>query len=250
MARQADNGLIFAGKTYIKNLMIPGAGFVDVGNVTSLALKSESEAKERISRQRGSYGSALDSITTLKPTTFSMKCDTFDRHNLAMALMGQDADFNQAEETLTDQIVEIGQQGQWYSLGKTNIDPSTVAIKTSTDTVVDKTAYQVHAGLGMIQIVDGSTTVQAGDSIKATFKTKVVKGFQIHAGVLDNLKLEIMVEGENRTTGKTGTLHIPSVSVGADSEIDWFGDDFAESSLAGTVVKSGTNAPYTFTEIE
>ena len=250
MARQADNGLIYSGKTYIRNLMIPGAGFVDVGNVTSLALKSESESKERISKQKGTYGVALDSINTPKPTTFSMKCDTFDRHNLAMALMGQDVDFNQTEETVTDAIIEIGQQGQWYSLGKTNIDPDTVALKTSPDTVVDKTAYQVHAGLGMIQINEGSNTVLAGDSIKASFKTKAVKGFQIQAGVLDNLKLEIMVEGENRTTGKAGTLHIPSVSVGADSEIDWFGDDFAESSLAGTVVKAGDKAPYTFTEIE
>ena len=250
MARQADNGLIFAGKTYIKNLMIPDAGFVDVGNVTSLALKSESDSKERISKQRESYGSALDSLTTPKPTTFSMKCDTFDRHNLAMALMGQDADFNQIEETVADAIIEIGKQGQWYPLGKTNIDPATVVLKTTADVDVDKTAYQVHAALGMIQILAGSTTVTAGDSVKASFKTKAVKGFQIHAGVWDNLKLEIMIEGENRTTGKAGTLHIPSVSVGADSEIDWFGDDFAESSLAGTVVKSGTNAPYTFTEIE
>ena len=250
MARQADNGLIFAGNTFIRNRKIPGSGFIEVGNVTSLTLKSESETKERTSKQRESYGQALDSLSTPKPTAVAFKCDTFDRKNFAFALMGQDIDFNQAEETITDHPVEIGKKGQWYSFGKANIDPATVEVKTANDTVVDKTAYEINAELGMILILDASNTVQAGDSIKVGFKTVAAKGFVINAGTVDSFDLEIKVIGQNRTTGKKGTLHIPSAVVGADNEIDWFGDDFAESSLSGTAVKSGTNPTYSFTELE
>ena len=250
MARQADNGLIFAGNTFIRNRKIPNSGFIEVGNVTSLALKSESETKERTSKQRESYGQALDSLNTPKPTTIALKCDTFDRKNFALALMGEDVDFSQTEETVTDHPVVIGKKGQWYGLGKANIDPDTVVVKSATDVDVDETAFEINSELGMILIVDASTTVQAGDSIKVSFKTLTAKGFKINAGTIDSFDLEIKVVGQNRTTGKKGTLHIPSAVVGADNEIDWFGDDFAESSLSGTAVKSGTNPTYSFTELE
>ena len=108
----------------------------------------------------------------------------------------------------------------------------------------DKVSYNVSQEADNFNVVRRVAVINARTD-KIEFE--VVGRISINAG---SDQLEIMVEDENHTTDKTNTLHIPSVSVGADSEIDWFGDDFAESSLAGTVVKSGTNAPYTFTEIE
>lgn len=250
MARQTDNGLIFSGHTFMRNRRIPGAGFVDVGNVTALTLKSESETKERISKQRGSQGQALDSLVTPKPTSCTIKSDTFDRHNLALALMGKDSTLTTVVETITDTPVKITSQGQWYPVGAANVDVATLIVKTSADVDVDATAFEFNADLGMILITPGSTTVPADSTIKVSFKTIAVKGFQIDAGTISSWDMEIKVVGENRITGKTGTLHIPAVTLGADGEIDWFGDDFAESSLSGNVVKDGAKAPYSFTEIE
>lgn len=246
MARQEDNGLIFVGQTLIRNRNIADSGFVDVGNVTSLALKSESETKTRVSKQRNSVGQALDSVVTPQPTTVTLKSDTFDRQNLALALMGQDSVFNQAAETITDQVVTIGKQGQWYPLGKMGIE--NVTVKKDVDVDVDATAYQINEELGMIMIVEGSTTVPVNTAIKVSFKTKAKTGFKVDAGTIAAWDLEVRVVGENRVTGKTGILHIPHMSVGADSEIDWFSDEFAESSFSGNVIKSGSNAPYSFTE--
>lgn len=246
MARQEDNGLIFVGQTFIRNRNIADSGFVDVGNVTSLALKSESETKTRVSKQRNSVGQALDSVVTPQPTTVTLKSDTFDRQNLALALMGQDSVFTQTAETITDHLVTIGKKGQWYSLGKTAIEE--VTVKNSSDANVDAAAYQINADLGMIMILESSSTIMEGSEIKVSFKTQAKQGFKIDAGTVASWDLEVRVVGENRVTGKTGILHIPHMSVGADSEIDWFSDEFAESSFSGNVIKSGSNAPYSFTE--
>lgn len=248
ITRTQDDGLIFAGDVYVRNRKLPGAGFINIGNVTEFKIKSSSDTKQRESRQKANYGQVLDSITTPKPTTVQFATDTFDRKNLALALMGKDTDFTQAEETFTDLPVTIGSKGQWYSIGKSGIDAAAITVKTAADAVVDAAGYDIHPELGMIRIKPESSLIKDGDALKISGKTRAASGFKISAASESSYDLEVRIDGQNRVSGKSGLLELPSIVVAVDGEIDWFGADFAKASFSGNVVSVDGQAPYTFTE--
>lgn len=247
MSRQQDDGLLFAGTPMIRNRRIPGAGFVDMGNTIELKIKTETETKERVSKRKDSYGKPLDSVVIPKPTSISYASDTFDRANLALALMGTDSTLTQSEEQVSDEPVAIGKKGQWYPLKNRNIKE--VSVKNKSNAPVDATAYEVNADLGMILIKEGASTVNDDEQIKVTYTKVESKGFAIAAGTVSDYDLEIIIDGVNRVTGKKGSLHIPSAVVASDGEIDWFADDFAKAAFSGKLVKLEGQAEYTFTEL-
>ena len=110
MSRLQDDGLIVEGTVMARNRRLPDTGFLPIGNVTALKLKTESEKKTRTSKQKGSYGQALDTITIKKPTTVSFTLDTFDKTNLAMVLMGADSVVDASAVKTTDQPVTIAKK--------------------------------------------------------------------------------------------------------------------------------------------
>lgn len=245
--RTTDHGLIFEGDVKIRNRNQPDGGIYDVGNTTSLTTATSTENKERISKRKGTYGQALDSLVTQKPTEIGLKLDTFDKNSLAMALMGDAAVINDKAETVTDTVITIGKKGQGYKLPHENIDPATIKVKNKTDQNVAAEHIKFNANVGLIEIAEDADNVTNGDEIKVSYKTRAAGGFKIAAGTLSRLDLEIWVDGKNRITGEAGVLHIPHAVLAAEGDIDWFGDDFAEAAFKGTaVLAAGETSTYTF----
>lgn len=239
ITRTADHGLIFEGDVKVRNRNIPGSGIYDVGNTTSLTTASSTESKERTSKRKGTYGQALDSLVTQKPTEIGLKLDTFDKNNLAMALMGEAAVISAAAETVTDTVIHIGKKGQGYKLPHENIDPATVKVKNKDGQPVKAEHIKYNANVGLIEIDTAADNVLDDEDVKVSYKTRAAGGFKISAGALSRLDLEIWVDGKNRITGEAGVLHIPHAVLAADGDIDWFGDDFAEAAFKGTAVLAG-----------
>ena len=103
----------------------------------------------------------------------------------------------------------------------------------------------VNAVLGLITVLPPCDNVNAGGKIKVTAKTLKKGGFKIDADAVPDYDLEIMLDGENRVTGEPVKLHIPSTVVAADSELDWFKDDFNEVSFTGNpVLVAGYESSY------
>ncbi|MBR5940599.1 MAG: hypothetical protein IKZ88_05010 [Neisseriaceae bacterium] len=245
MARKEDDGLILQGDVYVRNRRIDGAGLVHIGNTTKLELSSSTEKKERISKQKTSYGQALDSISTPQPTTISFELDTFDRHNLALALMGKDADVSRAAADFSRDVV-IGKKGQFFAIGETNLDPETAITVTANGTALDTAAFEINYNLGLVQIAANSSAISDGDTVTVAGKLKAQDGFKIDASVLNDWDLELILDGKNRVNEQEIRLRIPSAVIAADGAIDWFGDDFATAAFTGTVVKlAEESAPYT-----
>lgn len=249
MSRTHDDGLIYEGTVMVRNRRIEGSGFFNIGNTTELKLKADSEKKQRTSKQKGSHGQALDTITIKKPTTVSFKLNTFDRANLALALMGSDAVIEAKAVTTADQPLIIAKKGEWYAIGRDNLDAASVKVKNAASANLEKADFEINANLGLIRIQPECSKVQDGEEVKITHSTRALGGFRIHADTVADFDLEIMVDGKNRTTGKEGKLHIPSAVVAADSEIDWFAEDFNEASFSGdTVLVPGYPSSYSFAE--
>ena len=245
MTRQADDGLIFAGDVYIRNRRTEGGGFYDIGNTTSLSLKTDSEKKQRISRRKASWGQPLDSISLKKPTELKLKLDTFDKTNLAMALHGKESVIEAQIRTVTDEEITVGVKGNGYPLSIDHLDPATVSVKNAAGQAVKAEHLSVNAVLGLIAVLPECDNVNAGEKIKVTAKTLKKGGFKIDADAVPDYDLEIMLDGENRVTGEAVKLHIPSAVVAADSELDWFKDDFNEVSFTGNpVLVAGYESSY------
>lgn len=249
MFRTQDNGLIVEGTVMARNRRLPDAGFINIGNVTALKLKTESEKKTRTSKQKGTYGQALDTITIKKPTTISFTLDTFDKANLAMVLMGADSVVAASAVKTTDQALTIAKKGIWVSIGHANLDPAKFVVKNTSSAKVDEGDYELNANLGLLLIKESCTTVNDGEEVKLTHTTKEGGGFHIDADKVSDWDLEIMVDTTNRVNGKEGRLHIPSAVVASDSELDWFADDFNSASFSGnTVLVAGYESSYSYSE--
>lgn len=248
--RQHDDGLVFAGTVFARNRRVPNSTFYDIGNTTAFQLKSSSEKKERISKRKDSYGQPLNSIASKKPTEISFKLDTFDRKNLAMVLMGEASDLDTAPKTVNDEAVTV-KKGEWLKLANDNIDPKTVKIKNAANAAVKEEHIVLNETLGLVMVKAETDNVQDDETVKITYSTKGGGGFRIDADAVGDYDLEIMIDTENRVTGKNGKLHVPSAVISSESDLDFFKDDFNEASFGGTaVLVSGYKTAYSFTEYE
>lgn len=235
MSRTIDDGLLFAGTVYARNRRISGSGFYDIGNTTSLSIKADAEKIQRTSKRKDSYGQPLDSLANKKPSEIKFTLDTFDRRNLAMTLMGDAAEIEARSVKITDEVVTVGQKGQWYKVSIDNI-AGEVTLKNATDQKVKAEHFEVNTTLGMILIKEECDNVNAGETVKVTATTGAKGGFAIDADTVGDYDLEIMLDGVNRVSGENVKLHIPSAVVSSDSELDWFADDFNEASFSGNPV--------------
>ena len=64
-------------------------------------------------------------------------------------------------------------------------------------------------------------TINKGDELKVSYKTKGSKGYQIDADTLQRLDLELRLDGRDRITGKDGELNIYHGVLQSDFSAAW-----------------------------
>lgn len=209
-------------------------GFEKLGNVTELTTSKDSDNDELLSTGRDDYGEAIEIETIPGSTELSLKFNTFDKHALARALMGEAVDLDTSPTNFSDGELTVALG--WLKLSHSDIDVDTLAITDSSQEAVDPSTYDINPRLGMIRF-NSTSTLQVGDTVTYTGKTKGRSGFLIDANTLQSLPLELYLDGRDRITGKDGTLIIPHAVLSADGDINWFNDDWWESGLSGKLVK-------------
>lgn len=222
-------------------------GFVKMGNVSELTTKQEVETKTLKSTGKHDFGQAIDAEVSPQPIEVGLKFNTFDKHALARALMGEAVDVNQNVQTLTD-VAAVVANG-WVKLSHENIDPKNFVVKNKTQAVVNAEHYELNTDIGMILFKDGSG-VKAGEAFSYSGKTLAKTGYSIDASTLQAIELELYLDGKDRITGKNGMLVVPHVKLSSDGNIDWFSDDWWEAGLSGTVIKEQGKAAMTFKEFD
>lgn len=219
-------------------------GFVDLGNVTELTTSKESDTDELTSTGRDDYGEAIEIETLPGATEISLKFNTFDKHALARALMGEAVDLTTTPQDISGELM-VGLN--WLSTGYHDIDPDKFAITDSTATLVDASTYELNPRLGLVRFND-TRTLTAGEAVSFAGKTLGRAGYQIDANTLTSIPLELKLDGRDRISGKDGLLDIPHAVLSADGDIDWFADDWWESGLSGKLVKDDGKLTMRFTE--
>lgn len=241
-AKQADHGLKFSGIVWAR---LKGAQtWYDMGNTKSLTIKAQSDKDERISFRHDTLGQALDAIYTPKPPEIAWENDTFNRRNFAAMLMGNAADFAGTPTAVTNELVTL-KKGEWVKLANADIDPTQPIALTEKDGGKEIKGFEINHPLGLIWIPADST---AKEEAKINYSHGTGGGFTVDAATLNNLTLELMIDGVNRATGERGVLNVWEASVIADGDMDWLSGEWGSAKFTGTcITPAGQASPYRLT---
>lgn len=233
MAQPQFHGRIYSGDLWGRKWGSTD-GFEKLGNVTELKTSQKVKTDSLTSTGRDDYGQALDTITTPEPTEISLGFDTFDKHSFARMLMGEAVDIAGTVTTFTDEAHTV--KTGMIKLAYDDIDPTGFVVKDAQGQEVDKSMYLLNPRLGMIRFTEESLLL-ANETFTVSGKTKGSAMVQIDANTLQNLQMEMYLDGKDRITGKDGKLELPHVVLSADGDIDWFADKWWESGFKGSLVK-------------
>ncbi len=239
--QQQDRGLKFAGTVFAR--LKGTTTWFELGNTTSLVIKSSSEKDERISFKKDSFGQALDSLATPKPPEISWENDTFNKRNFGFMLMGKTADLDTKLKTVSGENITLV-KGEWVELANANLDSGKdITLTLTAGGAVDKADYTVNHNAGLIMLHADSQSDAGAATISYT--TREGGGFAISAGTLDSLNLELKIDGKNRVTGENALLNVWETNVAADGDFDWLSGDWGKAKFSGTcITPSGKQEPY------
>lgn len=243
---QALRGRKYSGDLYARKYG-SSDGFVKMGNVIEFSTKTDTDKEELKSTGREDYGQAIEVEVISKPTELELKFNTFDKHALARMLMGEAVDLTANTQTI-DETTALASKTGWIKLAHKDIDPDSFELKSGkSKTVVEKSKYELNSRLGMVRLLD-STSINDGDNLYYTGKTKGRAGFSIDANTLQSMPLELYLDGKDRISGADGVLEIPHAVLSAKGDINWFDDKWWEAGLSGTLVKDEGKPSMRFTE--
>ena len=211
-------------------------GWKRFGNATKLEIKENVDEKQRISSQRLTDGSALDTVNIKKPTTIELILDDINRDNLSLAFLGTNGSTVVAAGTSTSEPQTIHTVGGAI---KTDFDKiSNVVVKDVTDatTYVAGTDYNVlDSDMGLVDIVSGGA-ISDGDVLHVTYDYAARTSNTVDGGTQTSIIVELMLNGENFVDQSRVKVSVWKTVLSPSSGIDFLDDNFATIPLKGTVI--------------
>ncbi|TMO54089.1 hypothetical protein [Pseudoalteromonas phenolica] len=247
-----SDGLLFAGNVFVQRLDTNGAatgGIIGPINTTKLAIKPEAESKQRTSSKKADYGQAIDDISIAKPTAISWAFDDQPTDLVAMVLMGEVSDINDASGTLTDHSLTLPAEHKWVEVGQKNFAEAGLVVKDGVTPLVPHTDYEVNYALGMIRALPGGA-MDAGGAVLFSGQYNARSGKRIKGAVNSNIRVRLFGEGDNLANGKPVQFEVYDATVSPSSEVDLAATEFVSAELSGTAKsKQGKPAPFVVDEI-
>ncbi|MDL1966657.1 MAG: hypothetical protein LWW90_08340 [Candidatus Desulfofervidus auxilii] len=216
-----------------------------LGNTTKFAIsETEAEVKERVSKMRDTYGSALDTVIIPKPAKISLELNDIDAENMALALRGLIEIINVSAGSISGRDFNVSELDVWLDIGDTNISNLVVKDQSGTTTYNENDDYVVNVRLGLIKFLS-SGTVSKGDTVKLSYDYGAVTGKRIKAGRVTEIECALLLDGQNMTNGKDCKVRVFKCKLRPGSEVDFLMDDFQNLTLEGTlVVPEGRSEAY------
>lgn len=230
-----------------------------LGNTPEFNTNFESETLDHFSSDRGIREKDASVILQINRTG-SLITDNISPANVALFFFGSEAALTIAQATVADEqvgITDIGvEKGMFYQLGATPNNPSgargliypgsagtAFALKKGASTLVAGTDYVVNAELGRVEILEGSSTVQDGDVLTATYTVAASTRSRIISG-------SSPVEGALRfiaqnPTGKNIDYYMPSVKLSPNGDYALKSDEWQQIPFNVEILKpEGSEAVY------
>jgi hypothetical protein len=238
------SGFLGSGRVYVdRKVGSVYQGLKLIGNATKFEIKENSEKKERVSKDRANYGSALNTVFIKKPAEVNITLDDLDKDNLALVFLGDSSVVTVAGSTVADEVV-TAYQGKIFKTAHRKISAVTLTNSAGSTTYVLDTDYQiVDANLGLIKII--GSTITDGQSLKIDYTYGGMTSNKVAGGTNSNVIVKILFDGVNQADQSKAVVNVFEAVLSPTSGVDFLSDDFTSIELAGAAnVPTGGTAAY------
>ncbi len=245
------SGLLLSGDIFIDRLTETGVstGLIGPINVTQLQINTPSTEIVRESKRKQSYGQALDTVTTAKPTEVTIVFDDQPAELLAMALLGTTSTINIGSGNVADQVVVLPENQRWVQLPHTNLAGAGITAKSAADEPLPLANLEVNYAAGLVRAKKGGT-MEAGGSIKLSYQHNAITGVALKGGLRPQIRARIIGDMKNLATGRSARLDIPEAALAPSEAVDFMAAEFVSTKLAGKIkLVDGKDAPFEYHEL-
>jgi hypothetical protein len=240
------SGFLGSGRVYV-NRKVNGVyqGYKYIGNATKFEIKENSELKERVSKDRANYGSALNTVYIKKPAECNITLDDLDKDNLGLVFLGTTSAASVTGSTVSDEAV-TGYKDHIFQTAKRKISSVVLTNSAGDTTYVLNTDYAiVDADLGLIKVLTGGA-ITDGQSLKIDYTYGSMTSDKVAGGTNSNVIMKILLDGLNQADQTKAIVHVHEAVLSPQSGVDFLADDFTSIELAGRAnVPSGGTEAYT-----
>jgi hypothetical protein len=232
-------GLILAGNIRMAPINADGTlGKLKlVGNATKFGIKPNSQKKQQISKQRGSYGAAITTVYLAQPSDVTMTLERIDQQNLLYQFLGEASTYTQTASTVANESVTMHLDG-WVKLAGEKI--SAFALTDGAPTPVTYTAgvdYEVNNDIGMVRAIPGGAIADASICKAGYTQAAITDGTSILGATKSSIRVYIHLEGENLADGSLVLGEFWDVTLTPDQELDFLSDNLVQIGLTGALIK-------------
>ncbi|OQY56428.1 MAG: hypothetical protein B6247_04020 [Candidatus Parabeggiatoa sp. nov. 2] len=215
--------------------------FFHVGEAEKCEVQPQSELKNLLSRQEGTYGQVISSVALPKETEISITLRDLVRQNLATAFLGEDSDINLSGGTVTQAVIlrhNVDVVLKHHNLSTLSIDGAT-----------EGTDYLVNLRHGFVKALPGGSIADKSEkSIIYTYAD--LHGFKIKGAIKNAITVPVLLTGTNLTTNATVRFLAYQAILSPSSPIDFLSEEFAKIELKGTLqIPEGQDSPFEYIEI-
>lgn len=241
----AANLSVGAGKIYFDRFdATTGArtGYRFLGECSSLNITPAEDEIRELYSSAAAARPLLKRIVIRRKVTFHVVLREFSKENLALALMGEEAEWTQPATAVTGEILSTAPVAdRFYKFAKRAA--GSIVIKRGAATLVLNTDYKVvSAEAGLIYLITGTGTGNLTADYTPTAITagagrawiKGAKSTFIEGGLLYM---------PDPTTGPKWETEVWKMSMSPEEDFAYIGDDFGQFSIKGEVLDDSTNHP-------
>lgn len=248
------DGLQISGNVFVDRLDDSGdaTGLIGPINVTKLAIKTPSEENIRTSNLKESRGLALGMTTKSQPTEVEMEFDSMESDMLSMILLGETATLNSGAGSVSDESVTLYANQRWADLAQSNLasDGITVTLDSDDSELTAGTDYEINYAAGIIRALSGGA-VENGGAITIAYAYNATSGNRLLGGIKSQVKLRILMEGDNLDTGAACKLEVFKAVMAPSNAVDLMSAGYITGTLAGkALVDSDVGAPFRYDELD
>jgi len=240
------SGFLGSGRVYV-NRKVGGVyqGFHYIGNATKFEIKENSELKERVSKDRSNYGSALNTVYIKKPAEVNITLDDLDKDNLSLVFLGTPSAVSVSGSTVTDEAV-TGYKDKIFRTAQRKISSVVLTNSAASTTYVLDTDYEItDADLGLIKVLSGGA-ITDGQALKIDYTYGSMTSNKVAGGTNSNIIMKVLFDGVNQADQAKAVVNVLEAVLSPQSGVDFLADDFTSIELAGRAnVPSGGTEAYT-----
>lgn len=221
---------------------VPDAGYLKMGNITSLEGSWEIETVQKRSSTQASSPVIAEAVTS-QVLTLTASCDEHTKDNLKLFFFGTEAAANQTAQTTNNKAINDIVTGRVYEIGHRNITITTVM--KGTTALVSGVDYKAYPVQGLIEFID-SANLSDLDDVTVNYTRPIVSIDHIRIGrVSEQLaKLRYIADDSNQSGVSAKDQHVyHKVQVTPEGAYQLISDDYGPFSLRFLVLDDSANNP-------